>query len=208
MRRAGRWVAALLMMAVGNVAFAQRGYAGFDKDGYPGDDVLPALHKTFAFTAYWLNHPPGMETNPWAGKRAVVRAAGFGFLISFNGRLDAQLRGQDAAALGRRDEAYAVAAAQREGFPADAVIFLDQEEGGALLPEQAAYVGAWIAAVERAGLGAGVYASGVPVDSGARRFRRRRMWRSGFRRRSCGCGTIGVPRLRDAWRRTGNLGRR
>jgi hypothetical protein len=157
---------ALALMA--SAALGQRGYMGFDKDGYPGDAALPELHKTFAFTGYWLNNPPGMQTNPWAGKRAVVRAAGFGFLLVFNGRLDAALQHVDAGALGRSDGTDAVAAVKREGFPAGAVIFLDQEEGGALLPEQAAYMGAWIAAVRSAGFGAGVYASGVPAPAGTK----------------------------------------
>jgi len=170
MARAMRWMAALALLGATSAALAQRGYVGFDKDGYPGDDLLPALHKTFAFTGYWLSDPPGMTSNPWAGKRAVVRAAGFGFLILFNGRLDAQLRGQNAAALGSSDGAEAAAAARREGFPAGAVIFLDQEEGGALLPEQLDYVRAWIDAVARAGFGPGVYGSGIPVAAGAVRI--------------------------------------
>jgi hypothetical protein len=143
-----------------------RSYCGFDKDGYPGDALLPALHHTFAFTGFWLNDPPGMTTNPWAGKRAIVRAAGFGFLILFDGRLDRELTHRDAAALGRVDAAQAIAAARREGFPAGAIIFLDQEEGGALLDEQAAYLGAWIAAVSASPYRAGVYASGIPVPAG------------------------------------------
>jgi hypothetical protein len=34
-------------------------YLGFDLNEYPGDDALPALRKTFAFTSYWLSPPPG-----------------------------------------------------------------------------------------------------------------------------------------------------
>ncbi|MGA7522907.1 MAG: glycoside hydrolase domain-containing protein [Acidobacteriaceae bacterium] len=147
-----------------------RGYFGFDKNGYPGDWFLPALHRMFAYTGFWLNDPPGMNANPWAGKRAVVRAAGFGFLILFNGRLDAQLKAGDAAALGREDGEAAVKAAEREGFPQGAVIFLDQEEGGALLAEQAAYVGVWIAGVERSGYRAGVYCSGIRVAAGPKQM--------------------------------------
>jgi hypothetical protein len=143
-----------------------RRYYGFDKDGYPGDALLPALHRTFAYTGFWLNNPSGMKANPWAGKRPIVRAAGFGFLILFNGRLDRQLVHRDAAALGREDGADAIAAAHREGFPAGAIVFLDQEEGGALLDEQAAYLGAWIAAVNASPYRAGVYASGIPVPAG------------------------------------------
>ena len=154
-------------VAVGQSAAQQaRTYYGFDKDGYPGDALLPALHQHFAYTGYWLNDPPGMNSNPWAGKRSGLRAAGLGFLILFNGRLDAALKGQDAAALGSKDGADAIAAAKREGFPAGAIIFLDQEEGGALLAEQASYMGAWIAALGQSEYRAGVYCSGIPAPAG------------------------------------------
>ena len=66
------------------------------------------------------------------GKRATLKAHGFGFMILYNGRLDAQLTGKDAAALGRSDAAAAVSAAKREGFAPGAILFLDQEEGGPL----------------------------------------------------------------------------
>ena len=89
---------------------------GFDKNDYPGDNLLPALHRSFSYTGYWLNNPPGANSNNWTGKRDVLKANGFGFMILFNGRLDKELRGKDAAALGRRDAAAAVAAAKREGF--------------------------------------------------------------------------------------------
>ena len=186
MARLLRRTAAVCLASATSLAAAQRGYVGFDKDAYPGDTLLPALHRTFAFAGYWLNDPPGMQTNPWAGKRAVVRAAGFGFLILFNGRMDAALQRADAAVLGHSDGEAAAVAARREGFPVGAVIFLDQEEGGALLAEQAAYLGGWIAAVEKAGFGAGVYCSAIPVAAGAKmistaqdveqRFPRARLW--------------------------------
>ncbi len=65
-------------------------------------------------------------------------------MLLFNGRVYAQLEGQDPAGLGRSDAEAAIASARKEGFPARAIIYLDQEEGGHLLPEQAAYIGAWI----------------------------------------------------------------
>ncbi len=147
-------------------AQAGRHYLGFDKNDYPGDELLPALHKTFAYTGYWLNNPPGTTSNPWAGKRVWVRAAGFGFLILFNGRLDSELKGKDAAALGAVDAVAAVQAARREGFPPHAVIFLDQEEGGRLLPEQAAYLGAWFTGVAKVGFRTGLYCSGIDIPDG------------------------------------------
>ena len=152
--------------ASAQTAHSTPSWYGFDKDAYPGDALLPQLHRTFAFTGFWLNNPPGMTSNPWAGKRAVVRAAGFGFLILFNGRLDRQLRHRDAAGLGRADGAAAIAAARHEGFPPGAILFLDQEEGGPLLGEQAAYLGAWIAAVNASAFRPGVYVSAIPVPAG------------------------------------------
>ncbi|MGD0889773.1 MAG: glycoside hydrolase domain-containing protein [Acidobacteriaceae bacterium] len=146
-------------------------YLGFDRNGYPGDAALPNLRKRFAFTGYWLTNPPRTTHNSWLGKRETLRSAGFGFLIVANGRLDSELtraplRGSSPAALGRQDAAAAVAAAIREGFPAGAILFLDQEEGGRLLPEQAGYLLAWTEAVARSTYLPGVYASGQPSDDG------------------------------------------
>jgi len=140
----------------------QPSYLGFDRNDYPGDASLPVLRQTFSYTGYWLNNPPGEKSNSWVGKRTVVQNAGFGFLVLFNGRLDAQLQ-RNAAALGRSDGQQAIAAAKREGFPARTIIFLDLEEGGRMLPEQKAYIYAWVDAVNRAGFRAGVYCSGIPV---------------------------------------------
>ena len=135
-------------------------YLGFDRNEYPGDDNLTALRKGFVFAGYWLNVPPGAKTNSWAGKRDKLEAAGFGFLVLFNGRMYRELRA-NAANIGKSDASSAVAAAKREGFPLRTIIFLDQEEGGRLLPEQEAYLFAWIDGVSRAGFRAGVYCSGI-----------------------------------------------
>jgi len=146
-------------------------YRGFDRNDYPGDDAMAALHRSFAFTGYWLTDPPGEDANTWTGKRSLLRAQGWGFLVLANGRLDAEIlkaqrRGTAPAALGRSDAALALAAARREGFPPGTVLFLDQEEGGGMLDEQAAYLLAWTEAVAASGFRAGLYASGQPVPNG------------------------------------------
>jgi hypothetical protein len=139
-------------------------FLGFDRNKYPGDANLKLLKQTFSYAGYWLNAPPGESTNTWAGHRAVVESAGFGFLVLFNGRLYAQLRTiSNAQHLGQSDAAAAVASAKREGFPAKTIIFLDQEQGGRMLPEQKAYIYAWVDAVTSAGFRAGVYCSGQPA---------------------------------------------
>jgi hypothetical protein len=144
-----------------------RAYLGFDKNEYPGDTALPLLRKSFRYSSYWLNNPPGASQNTWTGKRALLKRQGFGFLVLFNGRLDAELKGKDAAAIGGMDGKAAAAAAAREGFRSNVVIFLDQEEGGRLLPEQIAYIFAWIDAVRAGGARAGIYCSGIDVPDGS-----------------------------------------
>ena len=147
---------------------APAGYIGFDRNQYPGDAALPALRKTFRFTGYWLNNPPGENSNTWKGKRAVLRSHGFGFLVLFNGRTYDQLKSPaDAAVLGTSDADIAAKAAIAEGFPRRTVIFLDQEQGGRLLPEQCAYLHAWVDQVSHAGYRAGVYCSGTPFKEAA-----------------------------------------
>lgn len=145
------------------------GYIGFDRNDYPGDANLKILRQTFSYSGYWLNNPPGAKRNSWIGKRKTVQAAGFGFVILFNGRSYAEIKSAgDAVKFGRSDAAAAVRTAQTEGFPPDSIIFLDQEQGGRLLPEQRAYLHAWVDGVTAAHFGAGVYCSGIAAkeDSG------------------------------------------
>ncbi len=145
-----------------------RAYLGFDSNDYPGDANLKNLRQTFSYAGYWLNSPPGEKTNTWVGHRATVESAGFGFLVLFNGRLYAELKStSNARKLGQSDAKTAIAAARREGFPARAIIFLDQEQGGRMLPDQKAYIYAWVDGVVAGGFRAGIYCSGIPnADDG------------------------------------------
>jgi hypothetical protein len=164
-----RWTG--VQAATAALPHAGAGFDGFDRNEYPGDATMAAMHGTFAFTGYWLTNPPGDATNSWTGKRTKLRAQGWGFLVLANGRLDAEIlksqkKGTSAAALARADAATAVAAAKAEGFPSGTTIFLDQEEGGRMLDEQAAYLLAWTEAVAASAYRPGLYASGQPVDDG------------------------------------------
>ncbi len=160
-----RSIALLLLLTT--TASAQ--FLGFDRNDYPGDDNLASLRKTFTFTGYWLNAPPGAKSNSWIGKRAVVEKAGFGFVVLYTGKTYAQLKGSEAESIGAADGLSAAELARKEGFPKGTVIFLDQEEGGRMLPAQKAYLLAWIDSVDSTGYRSGLYCSGIPAqeaDSG------------------------------------------
>lgn len=159
-----RFACCILLSFICVSALAQRpAYLGFDRNDYPGDADLKALHQTFAYAGYWLNNPPGERANSWEGHHAAVESAGLGFLVLFNGRLYAELKSiANASRLGKSDAESAAAAARREGFPGQTIIFLDQEQGGRMLPEQKAYIYAWVDAVTVAGFRAGIYCSGIP----------------------------------------------
>jgi hypothetical protein len=144
-------------------------YLGLDRNDYPGDGNMAAMHETFAFTGYWLSNPPGSNRNTWQGKHKQLQAMGYGFLLLFNGREYQQLKASgDAARMGTNDAETAVEAAKREGFPKRGIIFLDQEQGGRMLPEQRTYIHAWVDGVVRGGYRAGIYCSGIPFrESGS-----------------------------------------
>ena len=147
-------------------------FVGFDRNEYPGDELLPVLRRHFAYAGYWLNNPPGASFNGWQGKREALLRNGFGFLVLVNGRLDAEIaragsvRGLTPAALAAIDAADAVAAARREHFPRGTILFLDQEEGGRLTAGQAAYLFEWTEEIVRSGYLPGAYASGQAVSDG------------------------------------------
>ena len=135
---------------------------GFDRNDYPGDQNLPALRQTFSFVGYWLNNPPGETSNNWAGKRQNLDSAGFGFLVLFNGRLDAGIEISCEGAESRNSR-WAVRrfVGQSGRISRSNGYFLDQEEGGRMLPEQKAYIYAWVDAVAMSGFHAGIYCSGI-----------------------------------------------
>src|SRR5262245_62290988 len=55
---------------------ASASFLGFDTNLYPGDQALDALRKSFTFSGYWLNAPPGVKgsASTWQGKRTIIRS--------------------------------------------------------------------------------------------------------------------------------------
>jgi hypothetical protein len=143
---------------------APRAYLGFDLNIFPGNAALPVLRKTFAFTSYWLSPPPLEKTNTWVGQRERLRSQGFGFLLLYRGPLSRELKSEASAIQkGTLDARNAASAAKSEGFPGQAIIFLDIEEGGRLPAVYHAYLHAWAKGLAEAGYRSGAYCSGMLV---------------------------------------------
>lgn len=143
---------------------ASRAYLGFDLNIFPGKAALLVLRKTFSFSSYWLSPPTGEKTNSWLGQRELLRAQGFGFLLLYLGPLSRELKSEAAAMQkGTLDARSAASVAKSERFPAQAIIFLDIEEGGRLPATYHAYLRGWSAELLRAGYRSGAYCSGMPV---------------------------------------------
>jgi hypothetical protein len=139
-------------------------YLGFDLNIFPGKDALPVLRKTFSFSSYWLSPPPEGKTNNWLGQRELLRAQGFGFLVLYRGPLSRELKSEAAAVQkGTLDARNAASVAKSEGFPPQAIIFLDIEEGGRLPAAYHAYLHAWAGGLAEASYRSGAYCSGIPI---------------------------------------------
>lgn len=146
---------------------ASRAYLGFDLNIFPGDAALPILRKTFSFSGYWLSPPPSEKTNTWTGKRELLRAQGFGFVLLYRGRDSHELKAEaDSVEKGTLDARNAASAAKSDGFASQSVIFLDIEEGGRLPTTYHSYLRAWTGELMRAGYRSGAYCSGIPVNEG------------------------------------------
>jgi len=142
-------------------------HLGFDRNIYPGDDALPILRKTFAFSSFWLSPPPGEKTNTWHGKRELLLQNGFGFLVLFRGREEKELNGlEDASRKADEDARATVEAAKREGFGPQTIIYLDIEEGGRLSSAYHRYLMEWLWQVSPVYFQGGFYCSGIPVKEG------------------------------------------
>jgi hypothetical protein len=146
---------------------AGQGHLGFDRNDYPGDEAMKELRKQFSFTGYWLTPPPGESANSWAGKRKLLEAQGYGFLLLARGRAGSDVRKEaDAGQKGLADAREAARSAKAQGFADGAIIFIDIEDGGRLAAAYHAYLRAWADEILKLGFRPGAYCSGIVVDEG------------------------------------------
>jgi hypothetical protein len=157
------------------------GVPGFDTRDYPGREIMQGWWREspYRWVGYYLESPCHPR-NTWMGRRAEIRAIGWGIALLYVGEQDwsqisavprgpgadpegaprctqENLTPQHAADHGAEADLLAAA----EGFPAGTVVYLNVERVERVSPELAAYVGAWTAALlERGRYVPGVYAHG------------------------------------------------
>ena len=138
-------------------------HAGFDRLGYPGDDVMQHLwnNTNLAWTGFYLAPAPSQPNTSWMSKAALLRGMGWGLAPIFVGQ---QLAGGPgahnlSAAQGTTDAARAVELANTAAIGDGSVIYLDIEAGGGLPQAYLDYAQAWIDGIRGTGYRPGVYCS-------------------------------------------------
>jgi hypothetical protein len=140
---------------------------GFDTHTYPGNKTMAAWKAApgapYRWVGYYLPAPCHRDKS-WSGKRQTLVDMGWGLAVVYVGqqtwgRTPRRLTASRMAKLdkskascnadlvtgerGRADGADAIAIAEREGFPARSIVFLDIERMEKMPPVMRAYYRAW-----------------------------------------------------------------
>src|ERR1700728_296714 len=127
-------------------------FAGCDCGDYPGDDKIQAWASdgTYKWCGYYLPAPcHGLSFVPWSGKYQFLRGLGLGLAILYVGR---QQTGCGSSGLsraqGQADGNDSIAKCQADGFPKNAVIFVDGEHfDGGISDALKNYFQGWVGAL-------------------------------------------------------------
>lgn len=127
-------------------------FAGFDCGDYPGDDKLRAwaLDGTYTWCGYYLLalcHGP--KFIPWSGKYQFLRGLGLGLAVLYVGcQQDGCGSGSLSRTQGQTDGNDTINKCNQEGFPQNAVVFLDVEHfDGAISDDMKSYYQGWVGAI-------------------------------------------------------------
>ena len=142
-------------------------YVGFDTHTYPGTGVMRTWKQTpgspYSWVGYYLPSPCHADRS-WTGKRDTLIAMGWGLAAVYVGqqswgKTPRSLSSSQLAALRKRtkcstdlmnasegivDADDATSAAQTEGFPPRAIVFLDLERVETIPAPMRAYYTAWV----------------------------------------------------------------
>jgi hypothetical protein len=123
-------------------------YLGFDRSGYPGDDVMQSLWDSvpdLTYVCLYLAPAPSHGNRAWMDAAPSLQSMGWGLLPTYVGQ---QVIGAGShtvtADQGVRDAQDASALAGAAGIGNGGVIYLDIENGGQMPQNQVQYVTAWM----------------------------------------------------------------
>jgi hypothetical protein len=139
-------------------------FLGFDRSGYPGDDVMQSLWDSvpdLLFVCLYLAPAPSHQNRAWTDAASALQAMGWGLVPTYVGQ---QVIGAGShivtADQGRIDAQNAHTLAGSASLEEGSVIYLDIENGGDMPANQVAYVTSWIDEVNaNTDYWAGVYCS-------------------------------------------------
>jgi hypothetical protein len=138
-------------------------YTGFDRLSYPGDDVMKWLkdNTNLSWAGFYLAPAPSQHNTSWMNKRDFLVSLGWGLSPIYVGQQIAGTPGSHnlTGDQGTTDAQNAAQLAIQAGFPADAVIFLDVEQGPPAQSGTIEYYTAWVAELVNQGFTPGVYCS-------------------------------------------------
>jgi hypothetical protein len=117
-------------------------------------------NSNLVWCGYYLAPAPSHGDRSWMGKRASLKAAGWGIAPVFVGQQTIGPGSHNpSAATGTADGQHTASLMKAEGFAPGSCVYLDLENGPPLTDLQHAYVAAWCDAVQAGGYQPGVYCS-------------------------------------------------
>ncbi|HSQ24275.1 MAG TPA: glycoside hydrolase domain-containing protein [Pyrinomonadaceae bacterium] len=137
-------------------------FLGFDRSGYPGDNIMQRLRieARIDFTGFYLAPAPSHGDTGWMSKRTFLQGLGFGFAPVYVGQQQSPPGSLNlTSAQGHIDGANAAGLSRQADFPAGSVIYLDVETGPPVHQPFIDYYKAWLQAVVDNGFKPGVYCS-------------------------------------------------
>lgn len=155
------------------------GFAGFDTDIYPGDDVMSWLraNTNLVWCGYYLGGAPSHPDTTWMGRLAALKGNGWGIAPVYVGQ---QVTGpgsrNPSAATGLQDGSQAALMMQNEGFATGSYVYLDLENGPPIPQAQMDYVTSWVNAVVNGGFKPGIYCSHLLAQTINESFPSCRIW--------------------------------
>jgi hypothetical protein len=154
-----------------DVPAAPAQFAGFDTGSYPGDSAINewAAQSPYSFVGFYFDAPchTTKTFKTWSGKFPIVKASGLGLIIIYVGlQQDGCGQAHLSRARGLEHGTDTINKFTTEGFPDNAIVFLDVEHyNGSLSAPMEDYIRGWISSILDSGkITTGIYCPASKAD--------------------------------------------